>query len=69
LRECIDLVVVPSSWERAKFSPKDVKPWGEARQEDGTRLDLAGLVVHAHDFVSHRINANGMDVFARKILN
>jgi hypothetical protein len=36
---------------------------------DGAGLDRCGLSGHPHDFVAVRINPNGMDIIATKILN
>ena len=36
---------------------------------DGAGLDRCGLGGHAHDFVAIRIDADGMNILAIKILN
>ena len=55
--------------ERTKLASEVVKPGGAARQQEGSSLDAAGLVVHAHDLISLGVNSNGMDVLVLKILN
>ena len=65
----VDLIVMSAFRKRQNFFLEVVEPRRRHGEMDSASLDWGGLGGHAHDLVALRVNADGVDILARKILN